>query len=998
MQDEAFQTWLLEGGRTQKAVSTRLSRLRNLEDKLAAIKAPQQSLDEAYRADGLRGLIAHLGTMREAAKAGDRSYAVLSDTTIPEKYLTALRSYLRLFKRFMDGEPPKPTGNWPELEAMKASFLERMPDFENFQQQSGEYWRIERAYKDEILAKVADAIARGTDEASTGRAVYDALVPQAGPLLRWQTRDAIDKKVPQLADRFYAILGQLAREPATADVGEFRPGTKEIARAAAELETMRSEAAATLTPGEIRCLTHTVRAAGHPSETCFVEVSKAGDLARRLLGRPIFDIGPSDPNEIAGWQRLLDRIFAVMRNDWTWQPRDLLDVQGFAWVCLDADFGIDEEETSENPILLFDRSGTAFAPKPMVPQGGDEPAYRISTGGNKLEETEFTTDLIAVARFLLIDRRLVRMAPLGGGPANLLGYGKQKLVAYRISKSIAEALNIPAEGGDMPAGNIPHGDDSTASSIQYVPEPRNLILYGPPGTGKTYATSRHAVALIDGDDWRKETLYDREAVRARYAELVATKQIEFVTFHQSYAYEDFVEGLRPTQGLEEAEGTGPQSEPKTSSAGFELKPVNGVFRRISAEAERARIAACQPVSPEATPFALGSRRVFKMSIGRAGWEDYLFDAAIEGGYTALGWGLGLDWSDPKYRNYDEVYRRVNDEKPGTSGNSGDIAQVWRLLEMNVGDLVVVSHGNSLIRAIGIVTGDYYHAPGEPERYDQRRPVNWLLVPKDPIPADAIYGKSLTQSSCYELRSDLLNRAALERLLSEASGHGAGEIDQTLQNLSSRRPNQFVLVIDEINRANISKVFGELITLLEPDKRLGEDNVLTVTLPYSHDTFGVPSNLHVLGTMNTADRSIALLDTALRRRFDFIELMPEPEHLRDAETSTGIPLVAMLRVINDRIEYLFDREHQIGHAFFMACRSREDVDAVMRRKVIPLLAEYFFEDWQKIASVLGDVDGARFLERKPLNAPPGLSDDAFAENRVRWTVRAPFADNAYDIFR
>lgn len=169
---------------------------------------------------------------------------------------------------------------------------------------------------------------------------------------------------------------------------------------------------------------------------------------------------------------------------------------------------------------------------------------------------------------------------------------------------------------------------------------------------------------------------------------------------------------------------------------------------------------------------------------------------------------------------------------------------------------------------------------------------------------------------------------------------------------------YVFIIDEINRGNISKIFGELITLIESTKRAGMPEAASAILPYSGDEFSVPSNVYILGTMNTADKSIALMDTALRRRFQFVEMMPDSDVLRKihADKVEDLDVAAMLDKINERIEFLYDREHTIGHAFFTDLKddaTLEKLQSIFEKSVIPLLQEYFYEDYQKIQLVLGD---------------------------------------------
>jgi hypothetical protein len=486
----------------------------------------------------------------------------------------------------------------------------------------------------------------------------------------------------------------------------------------------------------------------------------------------------------------------------------------------------------------------------------------------------------------------------------------------------------------------------------------NLILFGPPGTGKTFATAEEALKLCG-----EEVPHDRGELMATYRRLVEAGRIEFVTFHQSYAYEEFVEGLRPIQQEDQ-------------SAGFHLEAEAGVLRRVARRAETS-------TGSGGPAFVIGDRQVFKMSIGEAANPDdaHLFEEAVEGGYTLLGFE-DIDWSDERFANrqaiIEEVKARGVIEGGEPNAMSGRVQMPFIFRNwVKPGDIIVVSKGNSLFRAIGEVTGEYQFVPREGGDYGHRRAVRWLWVDRTGVPVSEIYSRNFTMKSIYLLARADLNVPALERYIASQQGGGGA-------------PESFVLIIDEINRANVSKVMGELITLLEPDKRIGATNELRVRLPYSRDIFGLPANLHIVGTMNTADRSIALLDTALRRRFKFKEVPPEPELLEEAEQATGLPLVDFLSAINDRIEYLLDREHRIGHAYFINCRTREQVDAAMRNAVIPLLQEYFFEDLSRVAIVLGDPKGGGFLSSRQIKDPLGESDA-----RDSWSVLPEFAEDAYN---
>lgn len=199
----------------------------------------------------------------------------------------------------------------------------------------------------------------------------------------------------------------------------------------------------------------------------------------------------------------------------------------------------------------------------------------------------------------------------------------------------------------------------------------------------------------------------------------------------------------------------------------------------------------------------------------------------------------------------------------------------------------------------------------------------------------------------------------------------GMFKEFCKKATSNKDKKYVFIIDEINRGNISKIFGELITLIEDSKRAGEDEAMSVTLPYSQELFSVPKNVYILGTMNTADRSIALMDTALRRRFEFIEMMPKEELLTDIVID-NVNVKEMLETMNRRIEALYDREHILGHAFFMPLKNEKkatinQLASIFTNKIIPLLQEYFYEDYEKIMLVLGidtpNKDTKKFISVK-----------------------------------
>ncbi|MFN7987572.1 MAG: AAA family ATPase [Thermoanaerobaculia bacterium] len=458
-------------------------------------------------------------------------------------------------------------------------------------------------------------------------------------------------------------------------------------------------------------------------------------------------------------------------------------------------------------------------------------------------------------------------------------------------------------------------DEEDAAEVDVSRDhPLNLVLYGPPGTGKTYETAGLAVRVCDG-----VIPGSREALVARYRELRNLRRVRFVTFHPSFSYEEFVEGIRPS-----TEG---------GVVRYDVRP--GVFKQVATYArELYERSGERPATVD-----LKGRKLFKMSLGDTTQSEkaWVYDDCLEHGYVCHNYAAEIDFSGrdtlPAVR---EAYRAAHPDAKDT--DYAIAAAHYIKNELRNGDLVLVSDGNTRFRAIGEVVGPYQYQPRE-EGYAHRRLVRWLWTSAESLPIDTVFEKRLSQMSIYLMDQEAVKWPALAELLSPKASGG-------------QAPN-CVLVIDEINRANLAKTFGELITLLEPSKRLGAWDEQETELPYSGERFAVPPNLFVVGTMNTADRSIALMDTALRRRFSFREVVPRPELL--SEDLGGINLQALLKAMNGRIEALFDRDHVLGHSYLMDVATPEELISRFESQIIPLLQEYFFEDWRRIQQVFGDVE-------------------------------------------
>ena len=476
------------------------------------------------------------------------------------------------------------------------------------------------------------------------------------------------------------------------------------------------------------------------------------------------------------------------------------------------------------------------------------------------------------------------------------------------------------------------GDSSGKPSNQST-HPLNQILYGPPGTGKTYRTRQLACEICDGQSYDDA---ERETVRKRYKELVDDDRIAFVTFHPSMSYEDFVEGIKP-ETTDEGQVT------------YTITP--GIFYRQAVEAfagqDESKVTSAASYSQRIDTYfdqvqqQLESTRQVAIT-SRSGGELFITGITSQGNLSIQHKHGDHSFTVSRDR-LERLFVGVEDWN-----NLKNLDQEFRAVIGGSNSSAMWAVGNAVLQQ---TAASVQHAT--------------------------------------EKISPEAKRAAFRSALRATNTAASPD-----KSVGVSPPKPHVLIIDEINRGNTPAIFGELITLLEDDKRLGADEQLTVTLPYSKEPFGVPANLHLIGTMNTADRSVEALDAALRRRFEFEEVAPDPQVLAKAGTlpkgnlplldGSSLSLSDFLTLLNARITALRDRDHAIGHAPFLKVDSAASFQRVLAKAVIPLLREYFYGDDAQLARILGPG----FVQRIDDDVVFANSDEDDLDLPTRYTLIDP----------
>lgn len=538
-------------------------------------------------------------------------------------------------------------------------------------------------------------------------------------------------------------------------------------------------------------------------------------------------------------------------------------------------------------------------------------------------------------------------------------------------KEYANDLGINFIGEDLFPVNYKDEPDSQETLVNHnlnedknmqekmLKQPLNRILFGAAGTGKTFTTVNHALSIIENKSLEELGTEAREELKKRFDGYKENGKIKFVTFHQSFSYEDFVEGIRANTD-------------ENGNLTYDVQA--GIFKEICNDAkENKNTLKDLGVRPNA--------EIWKLSIGDLATRQYCFDH----GQIRVGWGQTGDLLDEDTKST-ESYQQFS------STDHHTLDQFVSGVE--VGDVVLCLKGVNEICGVAVVRDDYFfdknHPEGVREDYLHCRNVNWILKDISFNIRELNGGIGLTLKTMYRLWrftwTDLL--------------HELNKVGYLLDNKVEEKLDPYILIIDEINRGNISRIFGELITLIEDSKRAGADEELSVTLPYSKKEFTVPQNVYIIGTMNSSDRSLTGLDIALRRRFTFIEMPPRPKLLEDVSVD-GVDIEKLLMVINQRIEVLLDRDHCIGHANFMHLKEQptlNNLSDIFKQKIIPQLQEYFFDDWSKINMVLNNngMLKAESQQKSSMFPNANIDDLGYFEDKKTWEL-VPGSFNAIESF-
>jgi hypothetical protein len=455
----------------------------------------------------------------------------------------------------------------------------------------------------------------------------------------------------------------------------------------------------------------------------------------------------------------------------------------------------------------------------------------------------------------------------------------------------------------------------------------NTILYGPPGTGKTYSTIESAIKITNPEYSFPDTgniKTDREAIKEEFRRLLSKGQIVFTTFHQNLCYEDFIEGLKPIEPLKEGDPVIYRVE-------------SGLFRQLCVDASF-YIAKLRESSE--TEEVLDFSMAYEQYVEKL--EELLSKNETVKLDTKTGGKVLVD-SISQLGNI--IIKHIDGTRTYTVSKDR-----LKKLQKAITDLDDVNNINDQFRAIigGSNTTTYWAV------------LNAIRNEK-PQTRSRIEKKVYTWDEKKEVVASLKN-----------------------EDYRTEDAQQYVFIIDEINRGNVSQIFGELITLIEDDKRAGKPEALEVILPYSKEKFTVPPNIHIIGTMNTADRSVEALDTALRRRFSFEFVPPDPKLVPEKLEGYDLELRTVFEKINERITYLLDEDHQIGHSYFMNIKTDVQLKETFKNKIIPLLKEYFYKDYGKIRLILGDD----FVEK--IEEPKFAIKDPDVIEREQYKLK-PFVD-------